>query len=128
MSGFFDTSFSGCFFDRASPPPWLSPGRSILTQNGVIYMSYCEKSYPTKLAYTYLEEIAKEFEMQYGPGPLAGPTGGGGGGLGGQLCATRGRWLDTLGCLTSSGWGWAPVSHPTGGGGGGQSSATRGAG
>lgn len=29
-------------------------------------MAYCEKSYPTKLAYTYLEEIAKEFEMQYG--------------------------------------------------------------
>eukprot|EP00667_Euglena_gracilis_P021191 EG_transcript_23133 len=39
---------------------------NILTQNGVIYMAYCEKSYPTKLAYTYLEEIAKEFEMQYG--------------------------------------------------------------
>ena len=44
----------------------LSSCFSILTQNGVIYMAFCDKNYPTKLAYTYLEEIAKEFEMQYG--------------------------------------------------------------
>eukprot|EP00906_Rhabdomonas_costata_P021681 RCo031449 len=38
----------------------------ILTQNGVFFLTLCEKSFPTNLAYSYLEEIVKEFDQQYG--------------------------------------------------------------
>eukprot|EP00997_Jenningsia_sp_PLL12_P006863 NODE_3442_length_774_cov_48.067586_g2877_i0.p1 GENE.NODE_3442_length_774_cov_48.067586_g2877_i0~~NODE_3442_length_774_cov_48.067586_g2877_i0.p1 ORF type:complete len:156 (-),score=45.04 NODE_3442_length_774_cov_48.067586_g2877_i0:307-741(-) len=29
-------------------------------------MTFCEKGYPSSLSYSYLEEIAKEFELQFG--------------------------------------------------------------
>eukprot|EP00993_Chasmostoma_nieuportense_P003553 NODE_4262_length_817_cov_12.875362_g4104_i0.p1 GENE.NODE_4262_length_817_cov_12.875362_g4104_i0~~NODE_4262_length_817_cov_12.875362_g4104_i0.p1 ORF type:complete len:231 (-),score=63.07 NODE_4262_length_817_cov_12.875362_g4104_i0:123-761(-) len=38
----------------------------ILTQSGVIYLTFCERAYPTHLAHSYLEEVSKEFMNQYG--------------------------------------------------------------
>jgi len=32
----------------------------------VVYMTLCEKSYPRKLAYSFLQELAKEFDIEYG--------------------------------------------------------------
>jgi len=37
-----------------------------LIQNGVCYMTICERSYPRQFAFSYLEELAKEFSMSYG--------------------------------------------------------------
>ena len=33
---------------------------------GVCYLCICDKSYPKKLAYQYLEELQKEFHASYG--------------------------------------------------------------
>ena len=33
---------------------------------GVCYLCLCERSFPKKLAYQYLEELQKEFQEQYG--------------------------------------------------------------
>lgn len=35
-------------------------------ENDVCYLSLCEKSYPKKLAIKFLEELQKEFDIQYG--------------------------------------------------------------
>uniref|UniRef100_A0A6B2LHN0 V-SNARE coiled-coil homology domain-containing protein n=1 Tax=Arcella intermedia TaxID=1963864 RepID=A0A6B2LHN0_9EUKA len=35
-------------------------------EGDLCYMTFCEKSYPRKLALKFLEEIKKEFELQYG--------------------------------------------------------------
>ncbi|KAK7204476.1 putative SEC22-synaptobrevin [Myxozyma melibiosi] len=37
-----------------------------LISNGVVYITLCEKSYPRKLAFTYLDELDKEFVNSYG--------------------------------------------------------------
>ncbi|CAG8651616.1 5478_t:CDS:2 [Funneliformis caledonium] len=37
-----------------------------LIQQGVCYMTICERSYPRQFAFSYLEELAKEFSMSYG--------------------------------------------------------------
>lgn len=37
-----------------------------LTENGVCYLTLCDKSYPKKLAYSFLEELKKEFDVQHG--------------------------------------------------------------
>ncbi|KAG2175508.1 hypothetical protein INT43_001155 [Umbelopsis isabellina] len=37
-----------------------------IIENGVCYLCICEKSYPRKLAFSYLEELAKEFNLSYG--------------------------------------------------------------
>ena len=39
---------------------------SYIIQNGVCYMTICDRSYPRQLAFSYLEELAKEFFMSYG--------------------------------------------------------------
>lgn len=39
---------------------------SYIIENGVCYLCICEKSYPRKLAFSYLEELAKEFNLSYG--------------------------------------------------------------
>jgi len=39
---------------------------SILTENGVTYMTLCEKSYSSQLAYSYLSDLKKEFYQLYG--------------------------------------------------------------
>ncbi|EFC43355.1 predicted protein [Naegleria gruberi] len=36
-----------------------------LTSMGVIYMTLCEKSYSSQMAYNFLEELKKEFEQLY---------------------------------------------------------------
>ncbi|KAJ1725618.1 SNAP receptor [Coemansia erecta] len=37
-----------------------------LLEQGVCYLCICEKSFPRKLAFSYLDELAKEFYMSYG--------------------------------------------------------------
>ena len=37
-----------------------------LIEFGVCYLTLCEKSYPKKLAFAYLEELQKEFQEKYG--------------------------------------------------------------
>ncbi|KAK9386485.1 Longin-like domain-containing protein [Lipomyces mesembrius] len=37
-----------------------------LIANGLIYITICEKSYPRKLAFTYLDELDREFINSYG--------------------------------------------------------------
>ncbi|RPA87254.1 snare-like protein [Ascobolus immersus RN42] len=37
-----------------------------LIENGICFLCICDKSYPRKLAFTYLEDIAAEFQSNYG--------------------------------------------------------------
>ncbi|KAJ2450602.1 SNAP receptor [Coemansia sp. RSA 2336] len=37
-----------------------------LLDQGICYLSICDKSFPRKLAFNYLDELAKEFNMSYG--------------------------------------------------------------
>ncbi|KAJ1941561.1 SNAP receptor [Kickxella alabastrina] len=37
-----------------------------LLDKGVCYLCICEKSFPRKLAFSYMDELAKEFYMSYG--------------------------------------------------------------
>lgn len=39
---------------------------SYVIANGVVYMSAEEREYPKKLSLAYLEEVRREYEMQYG--------------------------------------------------------------
>lgn len=39
---------------------------SYIIEGSVCYLCICEQSYPRKLAFSYLEELAKEFNMSYG--------------------------------------------------------------
>ncbi|KAJ1566325.1 SNAP receptor [Cladochytrium tenue] len=38
-----------------------------LIELGVCYLCLCDRSYPKKLAFAYLEELQKEFQEKYGP-------------------------------------------------------------
>jgi len=38
-----------------------------LIENDICYLTLCDRSYPKKLAASYLDEIKKEFDIQYGP-------------------------------------------------------------
>jgi hypothetical protein len=40
---------------------------SYLIAENVVYLTIAEKSYPRKLAFLYLDELAKEFAQSYGP-------------------------------------------------------------
>ena len=40
--------------------------RSYLIVDKVIYMCICDSSYPRKLAFSYLDELSKEFQNSYG--------------------------------------------------------------
>lgn len=37
-----------------------------MIRNNVVYLTIADKSYPRKLAFSYLDELAKEFEQSYG--------------------------------------------------------------
>jgi len=37
-----------------------------ITENDVCYLTLCDKTYPKKLAIKFLEELQKEFDIQYG--------------------------------------------------------------
>lgn len=38
---------------------------SYLISNGIVYLTIADKSYPRKLAFSYLDELSKEFERSY---------------------------------------------------------------
>lgn len=40
---------------------------SYLIAANVVYLTIAEKSYPRKLAFSYLDELSKEFQITYGP-------------------------------------------------------------
>ena len=37
-----------------------------ITERDVCYLTLCDSSYPKKLAYSFLEELKKEFDVQHG--------------------------------------------------------------
>lgn len=39
---------------------------SYIIDHGVVYLCICERNYPRKLAFTYLDDLSKEFFMSYG--------------------------------------------------------------
>ena len=39
---------------------------SYIIDHGVVYLCICERNYPRKLAFTYLDDLAKEFFISYG--------------------------------------------------------------
>ena len=45
---------------EANPP-------SYLIADNVVFLTIADKSYPRKLAFSYLDELAKEFSSSYGP-------------------------------------------------------------
>ncbi|KAF9247123.1 Longin-like domain-containing protein [Melanogaster broomeanus] len=38
-----------------------------LLEDNVVFLTFADKSYPRKLAFSYLEELSKEFSLSYGP-------------------------------------------------------------
>lgn len=40
---------------------------SYLIVDNVVYLTIADKSYPRKLAFSFLDELSKEFAMSYGP-------------------------------------------------------------
>ena len=41
--------------------------RSYLISENIVYLVITDKSYPRKLAFSYLDELSKEFWTSYGP-------------------------------------------------------------
>lgn len=44
---------------------YVSPGSYLIADN-VVYLTIADKSYPRKLAFSYLDELSKEFSTSYG--------------------------------------------------------------
>ena len=44
----------------------LLPPTSYIIADNVVYLAICEKSYPRRLAFSYLDELSKEFQNSYG--------------------------------------------------------------
>ena len=40
---------------------------SYMIADNVVYLTIAEKSYPRKLAFSFLDELSKEFAQSYGP-------------------------------------------------------------
>jgi vesicle transport protein SEC22 len=45
-----------------------------LIANEIVYICICDRSYPRKLAFTYLTDLSTEFSNSYGPQQLHNPT------------------------------------------------------
>ncbi|KAI1075930.1 snare-like protein [Whalleya microplaca] len=45
-----------------------------LIENDIVYLCICERSYPRKLAFTYLSDLSAEFAQSYTPQQLSSPT------------------------------------------------------
>ncbi|ETS77154.1 Protein transport protein sec22 [Pestalotiopsis fici W106-1] len=45
-----------------------------LLSNDIVFLCICERSYPRKLAFTYLSDISAEFQNSYGAAQLHSPT------------------------------------------------------
>eukprot|EP01119_Soliformovum_irregulare_P008999 TRINITY_DN22110_c0_g1_i1.p1 TRINITY_DN22110_c0_g1~~TRINITY_DN22110_c0_g1_i1.p1 ORF type:complete len:212 (+),score=43.43 TRINITY_DN22110_c0_g1_i1:88-723(+) len=59
----------GTITHRSQPKLTIDSGNSYfasLIQNDICYLTLCERSYPKKLAFGFLEELQKEFDIQYG--------------------------------------------------------------
>lgn len=48
-------------------PHVLNPKNSYLIVDNVVFLTIADKSYPRKLAFSYLDELSKEFANTYGP-------------------------------------------------------------
>lgn len=44
---------------------YVAPGSYLIADN-VVYLTIADKSYPRKLAFSYLDELSKEFSTSYG--------------------------------------------------------------
>jgi len=47
--------------------PSLKLCNSYLISDNVVFLTIADKSYPRKLAFSYLDELSKEFATTYGP-------------------------------------------------------------
>jgi vesicle transport protein SEC22 len=45
----------------------FEPENSYLIADNVVFLTIADKSYPRKLAFSYLDELSKEFANTYGP-------------------------------------------------------------
>jgi vesicle transport protein SEC22 len=45
----------------------VHPAFSYLISENVVFLTIADKSYPRKLAFSYLDELSKEFANTYGP-------------------------------------------------------------
>ena len=52
--------------DPVYPPPPLFLLCSYLIELGVCYLVLCDRAYPKKLAFSFLEELQKEFWNEFG--------------------------------------------------------------
>lgn len=70
QSSLENTCSSKCVFIYVASQIFLalisSTGNSYIIEGSVCYLCICDQSYPRKLAFSYLEELAKEFNMSYG--------------------------------------------------------------
>ncbi|KAI0408058.1 transport protein-like protein sec22 [Xylaria palmicola] len=60
------------YANRSMPAP--SPLNSYLIASDVVFLCICERSYPRKLAFTYLADLAAEFATSYAPAQLHSPA------------------------------------------------------
>ena len=59
------THYSTCH-GTITPSKKLKADASYLISENVVYLVFTEKSYPRKLAFSYLDELSKEFAQSYG--------------------------------------------------------------
>lgn len=53
---------------------WLTTGVSYLIKDDICFLCICDHSYPRKLAFTYLADLATEFTTTYSPTQYQSPT------------------------------------------------------
>lgn len=61
------------FEHRRIGPPTLTHGRSYIVKDGLCYLTLCERSYPRKLAFAYLADLANEFNVSHQPSDYLAP-------------------------------------------------------
>lgn len=58
--------YSTCSTNYSSGLRHLHPCSYLIADN-VVFLTIADKSYPRKLAFSYLDELSKEFASTYGP-------------------------------------------------------------
>jgi vesicle transport protein SEC22 len=55
-------------------PPWLTTRTSYLISGDLCFLCICDRSYPRKLAFTYLSDLSSEFTQTYQPQQYLSPS------------------------------------------------------
>ena len=59
-------SYNSCALQTLRAQQSVAPCSYLIADN-VVYLTIADKSYPRKLAFSYLDELSKEFSTSYGP-------------------------------------------------------------